>query len=152
MYLFGHSAGGQFLSRISAFSLPFDADRIIIANPSVHVVPTVSETVPYGFGGLFEEDEAEARIKQYLGLPISIYLGEEDIHSKYLVVNESANRQGDNRLHRGRNIFHRARQLADERNWSFNWRLVEAAGVGHSSKGMLQAPEMITALGIDQSE
>ena len=152
LYLFGHSAGGQFLSRISAFSLPFDADRIVVANPSVHVVPTVSEAVPYGFGGLFEGEEAEVRIRQYLALPISIYLGQEDTKKKYLVLNDSANRQGINRLDRGRNIFSRARQLARERNWTFNWRLVEAPGVGHSSKGMLKAPELITALGRDESE
>lgn len=148
-YLFGHSAGGQFLSRISAYSKPFDANRIIIANPSVHVAPSLSEAVPYGFGELFEGEAGEAQLKHYLGLPISIYLGQKDTRSKNLVVNKAANRQGANRLERGRNIFQRAKQVASERNWSFNWLLVEAPGVGHSSRGMLQAPEMINALARD---
>lgn len=148
-YLFGHSAGGQFLSRISAYSMPFDVDRIIIANPSVHVAPSLSEPAPYGFGELFEGNEGESRLRYYLGLPITIYMGQEDTRSKNLVVTKAANRQGANRLLRGRNIYHRAKQLADELNWSFNWRLVEAPGVGHSSRGMLQAPEMIIALARD---
>lgn len=152
VYLFGHSAGGQFLSRVSAYSLPFDAERIIVANPSVHVTPSTSEAVPYGFGGLFEGEESEAQIRQYLELPISIYLGQKDTREKHLVVTEAANRQGANRLLRGRTVFRRAKQLAGERAWTFNWRLVEARGVGHSSKGMLQAPEMITALGRDEDE
>jgi len=152
LYLFGHSAGGQFLSRISAYSSPFDVDRIIIANPSVHVAPSLSEAVPYGFGGLFEGEEAETQLRQYLGLPISIYLGQEDTGVKNLVVTEAAKKQGTNRLHRGRNIFRRAQQLANELNWKFNWRLVEASRVGHSSRGMLQAPEMIIALDRDEGE
>lgn len=152
VYLFGHSAGGQFLSRVSAYSLPFEVDRIVVANPSVHVTPDSSEKVPYGFGGLFDGEESEARIRQYLALPISIYLGQKDTRNKNLVVNEAANRQGTNRLQRGRNVFRRAQQLADERDWKFNWLLVEASGVGHSSRGMLQAPEMITALGRDENE
>ena len=162
LYLFGHSAGGhlvgmmcatnwrQFLSRISAYSSPFDADRILVANPSVHVVPSVEEKAPYGFGGLFSSKEAKSRIEHYLALPITVYLGDEDTRSKNLVTNESANRQGANRLERGRNIFSRAKRLAEERNWQFNWRLVEARSVGHSSRGMLQAPEFITALGLDE--
>lgn len=148
VYLFGHSAGGQFLSRISAYSSPFEVDRIVVANPSVHVVPSVDEAVPYGFGGLFKDDGAETQIKHYLGLPISIYLGQEDTLKKNLVVSKSAKKQGINRLDRGRNIYLRAKQLAERRGWEFSWRLVEVAGVGHSSRGMLQAPEMLTALAL----
>ena len=152
LYLFGHSAGGQFLSRLSAYSSPFEADRIVIANPSVHVVPSRGEDAPYGFGGLFTRAESESRIEHYLALPISIYLGEKDTRSKNLVTNESANKQGANRLQRGRNIFRRAKQVAAERNWQFNWQLVEAPDVGHSSRGMLQSPQFLAALGLDQKE
>ena len=152
LYLFGHSAGGQFLSRISAYSSPFDADRIVVANPSVHVVPDLDEDAPYGFGDLFTGTESESRIEHYLALPITIYLGEKDTKSKNLVTNEVANGQGANRLQRGRNIFSRAKQVAEARNWQFNWQLVEARGVGHSSRGMLQSPQMITALGLRRKE
>jgi hypothetical protein len=39
-----------------------------------------------------------------------------------------------------------ASKLADRRKWRFNWRLVETRGVGHSVKGMLDAPECLDAL------
>ena len=45
-YLFGHSAGGQFLSRVAAFAPPSDAMRVVIANPSSYVMPSLAEPAP----------------------------------------------------------------------------------------------------------
>ena len=151
LYLFGHSAGGQFLSRISAYSPPQDVDRILIANSSAHVMPVLDEEPPYGFGGIFTPDRAEQQIKRYLELPISIYLAREDTGDKYLSTSEGAMRQGRNRLLRGRRVFYVAARLAREKGWSFGWKLVEASGVGHSSGGMLRAPELRQALGLQSS-
>ncbi|MDO5530229.1 MAG: hypothetical protein Q4F71_12575, partial [Paracoccus sp. (in: a-proteobacteria)] len=39
VYLFGHSAGGQFLSRVAAYDLPEGVERVVIANPSTYVLP-----------------------------------------------------------------------------------------------------------------
>jgi hypothetical protein len=36
--------------------------------------------------------------------------------------------------------------LAAERGWTFNWRLVEAAGVGHDAAMMFAAPEAMEAV------
>jgi hypothetical protein len=46
--LLGHSAGGQFLSRVIAFAPP-EATRFIVANPSTWV-PSATSAVPYGVG------------------------------------------------------------------------------------------------------
>ncbi len=148
VYLFGHSAGGQFLSRISAYSRLPEIERIVIANPSVYVGPSIDEPAPYGFGRLFSPLEARQRLKAYLALPITLYLGQDDTGNKYLVRNNAAMRQGRYRLDRGRKIFRQARHVAAEKGWPFNWRLVEVPGVGHSSGGMLRAPALYQALGI----
>ncbi|MGI9408028.1 MAG: hypothetical protein ACR2O4_16750 [Hyphomicrobiaceae bacterium] len=95
--LFGHSAGGQFLSRIAAFAPPTDPHRIVIANPSVHVAPLLDAKAPYGFGGVFNERERRARLQAYLKLPLTIYLGTADNGSKRLVQSAAANRQGATR-------------------------------------------------------
>lgn len=145
--LFGHSAGGQFLSRLSAYSLPAGARRIVIANPSVHVLPSLEEPAPYGLGGVFPLEEAEGRLKAYLALPITIYLGDQDTGEKNLVKKAAARRQGVNRLERGLYVFRLAWDLAKQNGWRLNWRLVTAPGVGHSSKGMLSAPVAEKALG-----
>lgn len=148
IFLFGHSAGGQFLSRIAAYSPPKGVERIVIANPSVYVAPLLSEKAPNGFAGVFSSAKTLRRLKTYLALPITIYLGQQDTGSKHLVKKQAAMRQGVNRLERGRKIFRMAKELALQRGWSFNWRLVEVSGVGHSSRGMLGAKEFYRALGL----
>jgi dienelactone hydrolase len=149
VYLFGHSAGGQFLSRLSAYSPIAGADRIVIANPSVYVAPLLNEAAPYGFEGVFPDEEAEEHLRAYLALPITVYLGQQDTGEKYLVTDEAALRQGENRLDRGRTIFRLAQDVAREQDWPFNWRLVEVPEVGHSSGNMLHAEAFREALGLN---
>ena len=146
--LFGHSAGAQFLSRLAAYSPPKGAARIVIANPSAHVVPSLDEKPPYGFRGFVEGDAGEALLQTYLALPITIYLGDQDTGEKNLVKKPEASRQGANRLERGLYAFRLAWELARERGWRLNWHLVTAAGIGHSSKGMLRHASAEHALGL----
>ncbi|SFA44117.1 Alpha/beta hydrolase family protein [Paracoccus halophilus] len=146
-YLFGHSAGGQFLSRVAAYGMPAGVRRVILANPSTYVLPTRNEDAPYGYGGLAEDEETTGWMRDYLAAPITIYLGERDTGDEDLTMTDAAIRQGRNRLERGELTFAKARDIAKERGWSFNWTLVEARDVGHSARGMLQAEEMTEALG-----
>lgn len=146
LYLFGHSAGAQFLSRVAAYALPDEVRRIVLANPSTYVVPSGDEAVPYGYAGL-PEDEAQDWMRDYLAAPITIYLGEDDTGADDLTMTDAAIRQGRNRLDRGEQVFQNARKVALQRDWPFNWTLVHADDVGHSARGMLAADEMIEALG-----
>ncbi|MCZ0960679.1 alpha/beta hydrolase [Paracoccus benzoatiresistens] len=145
IYLFGHSAGGQFLSRVAAYDLPEGVDRVVIANPSTYVLPSMEEKVPYGFSGLPPKAATELT-REYLAAPVTIFLGEEDTGDKDLARNDQAERQGENRLDRGERTFELARQVAEQNGWDFNWRLVYAEDVGHSGRGMLQSDYMIEAL------
>ncbi len=148
LYLFGHSAGAQFLSRVAAYDPPPGVTRFIIANPSTHVFPDLKVDAPYGFGGLFSELEARRRLRAYLALPLTIYLGGEDTGSRNLSTSAAAMRQGRNRRERGRRLFRAARALAREKGWRFGWRLVEAPGVGHSARRMLDAASAESAFGL----
>ncbi|MBV0893000.1 hypothetical protein KTN05_14265 [Paracoccus sp. Z118] len=138
---FGHSAGGQFLSRVAAFG-PDIFDKIIIANPSTHVRASLSEDMPYGFDGLPAAD-AEAYLKDYLADPVTIYAGsrDNDPNDSQLSSGAAAMRQGSHRLDRAQNVYNEARELAASKGWEFNWELVVADGVAHSSSRMLNAPE-----------
>lgn len=137
--LFGHSAGGQMLSRVSAYCPPINAGRIVIANPSAYVFPNMFEPAPYGFGSILDLHERETRLREYLSLPITIYVGSSDQGDELLDTRAAANRQGPNRYQRGLNVYNEAQQLAEKRGWPMNWRLVIAEGVGHSSRGMLRS-------------
>lgn len=151
IYLYGHSAGGQFLSRVAAYAPPADAARIIVANPSTHVLATVNEDAPYGFDMTTDDrlDAAEeAQMRAYLAAPVTIYLGSEDDdpNAPDLSTGSISMRQGATRLERGQNTFAWARDEAARRGWPFNWKLVIADGIGHAGGEMMRAPEMAEAM------
>jgi hypothetical protein len=139
---FGHSAGGQFASRLAAFG-PDIFDKIIIANPSTHVRASLTENIPYGFDGYMSSTDEDAYLKDYLADPVTIYLGSDDNdpNDPDLAIGPAAMRQGDNRLERGLFVYNEARQLAEAKGWAFHWELVVAEDVGHSTTGVLNAPQ-----------
>ncbi len=149
-YLYGHSAGGQFLSRVAAFADLAKLRRIVIANPSSHVAADLDESAPYGLGGVFDAAEGEDALRRYLRLPITIYLGDRDTGNHHLHGHPAAKRQGANRLERGRNVFDRAAATARRLDTPFNWKLVIAPGVSHSATNMLGAEQAATAFGLVQ--
>lgn len=145
-YLIGHSAGAQLLSRFAAF-VPNAAQRIVIANPSAYVWPTREAHFPFGFGGLPDAFSGDDAIRRYLAQPVTIFLGSSDvIRDGTLNVTEAAMRQGSNRYERGRRVFRTAGDIARSNGWSFNWRLVEAPGVGHSARRMYASPQVDAAI------
>jgi poly(3-hydroxybutyrate) depolymerase len=140
--LIGHSAGGQFLSRVAAF-VDTGALHLVIANPSTWVLPSLEDAVPYGFGGT---PDAESALRSYLGQPITVLLGADDTGTNNLSSEPEAVAQGVNRLERGRNTFARAKAAADRLGCRFGWRLAEVAGVGHDSARMFDSREAVAAL------
>jgi hypothetical protein len=140
--LIAHSAGGQFLSRVAAF-VPTGATRLVIANPSTWVLPSVHDAVPYGFGGT---PDADAALRAYLALPITALLGRDDTGTENLSSEPEAVAQGINRLERGRNTFAKAKAAAATLGCPFGWTLVEVPGVGHDSTRMFDSPQAVAAL------
>ena len=146
--MIGHSAGGQFVARTAAF-VDTGATRLVIANPSSQVYPSRDPrfSYPYGFGGLPESLSNDDRLRRYLGLPITIYLGTaDDERDELLDDSPEADQQGQTRLRRGIATFREARRLAHEHGWPFRWRLVQAVGVGHDHTGMFNNPSCAQAL------
>lgn len=145
-YIVGHSAGGQALSRFAAF-IPNTARRIVIANPATYLWPSRSERFPFGFGGLPDFLSNDETIRRYLAQPITILLGTADVNrGPTLNVREGAEKQGPNRYERGLNAFRAAQQIARDKGWEFNWRLVQVPGVAHSARRMYAAAEADAAI------
>lgn len=140
--LLGHSAGAQFVSRVAAFT-PTDAARIVVANPSTWVMPSLGDDVPNGFGGV---PNAEQALRAYLALPLVVLLGQSDTGSRDLDQSAKAMAQGPYRLARGRNAFNAAKAAAASHGWILGWRLVEVPDVGHSATNMFKAPATLAAL------
>ena len=144
-YLIGHSAGGQIVNRFAAL-VPNSAKRMVVANPSSYVRPARQARFPYGFGDLPEQMADESAIRRYLAQPITILLGTADLLATNLDQLRPDVRQGATRYERGRNAFHAAQELARDKDWEFNWRLVEVPGVGHDAPGMYRSPQIAAAL------
>jgi pimeloyl-ACP methyl ester carboxylesterase len=143
--LIGHSAGGQFLSRVAAF-VPTEARRIVIANPSTYVFPSLDIEAPYGLRGVYRAGEAEKALRRYLATPVTIFLGQDDTGDENRADNRQARAQGETRYDRGRNAFAAGKQAAQKRGVPFNWRLVEQPDTGHSARDMFASPEALEAL------
>jgi hypothetical protein len=144
--LLGHSAGGQFVGRLTGF-VETGARRHVASNAGAYVFPTRDLPFPYGFGGLADELSNDDAIRHYLARPLTIYLGKEDtLRDENLDTSPPAERQGRTRLERGRNVFKAAQELAERKGWACRWRLVEVTGVGHDHRAMFDSPECAEAL------
>jgi hypothetical protein len=145
-YLFGHSGGGQFLGRLSAFIDPH-AVRIVVSNPGTYLFPTRDAPFPYGFGGLPDETSSDQAIRSFLARPMTLFLGTADTKAdEHFEKAAEAMAQGASRIERGRKMFEFGRHLAEERGWEFHWRLVEAPEIGHDHEKMLNHEKCKEAL------
>jgi len=142
--LAGFSAGGQFVGRMAAF-LDTDAERIIAMSPGSCMFPTREMEFGLGFGGLPDAFASDERIRRYLAQPITIYVGTNDTELAQLPTGD-AYAQGVHRYSRNLRWFNEAMDLAYQREWEFNWRLVIADGPGHSPPDMFDHPQIGNAL------
>lgn len=142
--LVGFSAGGQFVGRMAAF-LDTDAERIVAMSSGSCMFPTREMKEGLGFGGLPDELGSDDRIRRYLAQPITVYVGTGDTTVAQLPGDEAA-RQGAHRYSRNLRWFNVAMDLAYERKWDFNWRLVIADGPGHSPPDVFNHPQTGNAL------
>ena len=142
--LAGFSAGGQFVSRLAAL-MDVDAERLVVMSPGSVIFPTRELEFGLGFAGLPDSLATDARIRRYLALPITVYVGTHDTELAQLPTGE-AYAQGVHRYSRALHWFTAAMDLAYERKWDFNWRLVIADGPGHSPPDMFDHPQIGNAL------
>ncbi|HSW30403.1 MAG TPA: hypothetical protein VLH75_13040 [Longimicrobiales bacterium] len=142
--LAGFSAGSQFVSRMMVF-METDAERVIAMAGGSIVFPTRDMDFGLGFGNLPDELSNDDRIRRYLALPMTIYIGTNDTEMAQLPQGD-AYAQGVHRYSRNIRWFNYAMDLAHERKWEFNWRLVIADGPGHSPKDMFHHPQIQNAL------
>ena len=135
-YVIGHSAGGQFVVRMSAF-LNTGAKRLVASNPGSLIFPTRESPFGYGFGGLPSELSSDEQLKNFLSVPLTLYVGTEDNKpDEYFDDSADAMKQGSGRYQRSHACFKMAKRLAEEKGWPFAWRIVEAPGIGHDHEMM----------------
>ena len=98
-YLWGHSAGGQFVHRLLA-TQPHDIFAAVgAANPGWYTLPTLDLRYPNGLGGIGLDERDIARMLAY---PLVIFAGDRDIDSagENLPNHAEARAQGPHRFAR----------------------------------------------------
>lgn len=145
-YVIGHSAGGQFVLRMSAFQ-ETGAIRLVAANPGSALFPNLEWPFGYGFGNLPHSLANEERLKSYLAAPLTLYLGTDDDRADdYFDSSAAAFKQGMGRHQRNLACYWYAQGLASARGWPCAWRLVEAPGIGHDHQQMFDHERCAAAL------
>jgi len=135
-YLFGHSAGSQFVHRQLIVGASDFVEKAFAANAGEYAMPTFGEaSFPWSLSGL---DLSREDLKRLFSLDLYVLLGEEDVEQdKYLAQGDVFAKQGNNRFERGQNFYKIGKNEAQKLDFDFNWKLVTVPHVGHSGLGML---------------
>jgi pimeloyl-ACP methyl ester carboxylesterase len=145
-YIYGHSAGGQFVHRFVLFMPNARYERAIAANPGWYTMPVNSgHSFPYA---LRHTELSQERLSRSLGRDFVLLLGSEDVDAEdpNLRKTAAAEEQGATRLERGKNFFQAAQSEARRLGARFNWRLRTVPGAQHSDAQMAQvAAEVLFA-------
>lgn len=137
-YLYGHSAGGQFVHRYILFMGDNRVIRAVSANSGWYTVPDSNVDFPYGLKGSPITDEAQ--LERLLDLPLTILLGTEDNDpgADGLRSDPGSDQQGATRLDRGFYFFRTGQRLAEDLDVPFGWHIEMVNGVGHSNADMVK--------------
>jgi hypothetical protein len=130
-YLYGHSAGAQFVHRLVIFRPDARVQKAVAANAGWYVMPNDVE-FPYGLkrSGL-SSDQLRRAFRQRL----VILLAEDDTdeNDEYLLKTPAAMAQGSHRVARGRTFFREAHEAAHKLAVPLHWELKTVPGVKHDN-------------------
>ena len=134
-YLWGHSAGGQFVHRLMATQDHGIFEAVGPANAGWYTLPTLDAPYPQGLGGIGLTRDDVARLLAY---PMVIFAGDQDTETEgpSLPSHAAARAQGPHRFARAHAYLERGRAEAARLGVACNWRLVVVPGIGHEGMRM----------------
>jgi len=134
-YFYGHSAGGQFVTRFLLFEPVNRIIKAAAANPGWYTLPSNEVNFPYG---LNKSNVPVSNIPAMYAKKVFLLLGTADVIRENVDFNSSAqaDAQGQNRFERGQFFFKMAKSNAEKLNTPFNWTEVFVPAIGHNNEGM----------------
>src|SRR5471032_494737 len=136
-YLFGNSAGCQFVHRMLTLLPQPNVKAAVCAAAGWWTLPDTDQRWPYG---LREAPVAvsQQQLNDYFAKPVLIAVGAEDDDPENHLLRKSkqAMAQGTNRLDRAESYFATSQQRAEQNNTPFNWHFIDLSDVGHSGSKM----------------
>ena len=137
-YMFGHSAGGQFVHRYVIFNPQAPIEKAVAANAGWYAAPDFDIKFPYG---LKNAPVTEWQLKMALKKPLVILLGEKDNdpNHKSLKRSKGAVKQGRHRLARGQYFIKKAIGEAGKLGLETAWQVKYVPNAGHNHRKMSRA-------------
>ena len=137
LYLFGHSAGGQFVHRFVSALGADGLAGVVAGNPGWYTLPNATLTFPEGLSGIGLAADALERL---LATPLVILAGDQDTDTldPNLPAEPAALRQGPHRFARARHYFAAGQEAAAQLGMPLAWQLHEVAGIGNDGEAINQ--------------
>ena len=150
-YIYGHSAGAQFVHRMLAIVPETKVKMAIAANAGRYTLPDADESWPYGLKEVISNPED---LKRFLAFPLIILVGENDTDSEHpgLRRSKKADRQGTDRLMRGQYFYDFGSAAARSLKAPFGWRFQIVPEVAHSNKAMAGTAASLIAQDVLESK
>lgn len=130
-FLYGHSAGGQFVHRFVMLGAGPRLERAVAANPGWYTLPARDIDWPYGLG----EGPPGAEPAAMFAAPLHLILGERDTDPDHPSLSRApgAMAQGAHRFARGLHFYEGARRSASDAGVPLRWSCSTAPGLGHDN-------------------
>lgn len=136
-FIFGHSAGAQFVHRLLTFARCPRVLGAVAANAGWYTLPTTDKILPPFPYSLRETPTEFQDTRPLLAAPLTLLLGTRDTQrpheDSHLRASAGASVQGAHRLARGRFYHQLGMQAARDANVRFGWALQLVEGAGHEA-------------------
>ncbi|WP_224490952.1 alpha/beta hydrolase family protein [Robertkochia flava] len=135
-YIFGHSAGAQFVHRMIMLMPESRITTAIAANAGLYTLPDENLKYPYGLKNT--EVSQKHKLQNAYDKKLIILLGalDNDPALGTFRTTELAMQQGAHRLERGTNYYQRNKTLAGQNEWPFKWEIDTINNIGHDYRKM----------------
>ena len=141
-YLYGHSAGAQFVHRFMLFMPTHHVEQAFSANAGTYTMPAYNTPFAADFPRRIEPSRVSAnQLKAVLAQRMVVMNGDKDVSQagKNFPSSPAAMAQGQNRFLRGKNFFNTAQEQANLLDTPFNWQHLIVPNVAHNNVGMAKA-------------
>ena len=136
-YLFGNSAGCQFVHRMLTVLPAAKVKAAICAAAGWWTLPDDRTPWPYGLAQAPVPVET-AGLGRYFAVPLLVAVGQNDNNPNHPLLRRTPQvmPQGDNRLVRAQNYYLAAQRQSRRNGLPFHWQFTVAPGIGHSGSRM----------------
>lgn len=132
-FLWGHSAGGQFVHRLMGTQPHAAFEAVGAGNAGWYTLPTLDHAYPEGLGGIGLKRDEVVALLQY---PMVIFAGDQDLQAQNLPDHQAAAAQGPTRFARAHHYLAQGQAEAARLGVSCGWRMVVVPGIGHEGMRM----------------